>query len=284
MVFLSTGGYAQNDWQIIDLSSKWNIIIHDFGESDLTHIVKFSDQDTIIDGKAYRRILATYNPDETNWSYMDFFIREDISSKQVFLRNMIGEEGLIYDFSIGLGDTVTIHNVISGGYIKMEVINVDSVYIYDSYRKQFEFETVNWPYWDTWVEGIGSMNHGVVYSGFYNTSPWYSLLCYKQNDVVKYMNPYYTACFYPYVSIEESVVSDLKLYFNHKTKSIEIANLPTDQFFDFALSDLFGRKIIDREISGKSQIGLINYGIGYGLYVYSISNKDYHYSGKIVLF
>ncbi len=283
LILLSTGSYAQNDWQIIDTSFKWSIIIHDAGESDMTHIVKFSDQDTIIDNLAYRKVMETFNPDETDWSFMDLFIREDIENKQVYLRNLIGEEGLIYDFSIVLGDTVTIHNVIAGGFIKLEVVSVDSVYIYDSYRKRFEFEPVNWPYWDSWVEGIGSMSHGVIYSGFYNTSPWYTLLCYKQNDVVKYMNPYYTACFYPYVSIEESEVSDLQLYFNHEAKSIEVVNLPPNQFFDFTLFDLFGRKIVDAEISGKAHINLNNYRLADGLYIYSIKNKGHRYSGKIAI-
>ena len=284
LILLSTGSYAQNDWQIIDTFAKWSIIIHDAGESDMTHIVKFSDQDTIIDNLAYRKVMETFNPDETDWSFMDLFIREDIENKQVYLRNLIGEEGLIYDFSIVLGDTVTIHNVIAGGFIKLEVVSVDSVYIYDSYRKRFEFEPVNWPYWDSWVEGIGSMSHGVIYSGFYNTSPWYTLLCYKQNDIVKYMNPNYTACFYPYVSIEENEINDLQLHFNFEVNSIEINNLPEKQYYDFELYNLFGQKIFSVSIMGNAHVYLSKYALNSGLYVYSIHGRDYHRSGKITLF
>lgn len=278
----SKGIYSQNNWQIIDTSSKWSVITNYGGYYD-THFIRFGNEDTVIEGFSYRKVFNTYDPYEQNWSFLDLFIREDTLTRQVFLRNPVGEEGMIYDFSIGVSDTVTINNVISGGFIEMEVIEIDSILINEVYRKRFHFEPVNWPYWDTWVEGIGSIGQGIIYSGFYNTSPWYTLLCYKQNDMVYYMNPNYTACYYPYVSVYETKADNYKVSYNSNTNCIHVKGvLANDQAY-FELYSVFGQRILQLPITDNAQINLGKYGLKDGLYIYSIKNKEYFNNDKLMI-
>ncbi|MCD4664348.1 MAG: T9SS type A sorting domain-containing protein, partial [Bacteroidales bacterium] len=182
-----------------------------------------------------------------------------------------------------IGDTVTLNNVISGPTITMKVIDIDSILINDDYRKQFHFEPVNWPFWDTWVEGIGSMGQGIIYSGWYNTSPWYTLLCYKQNDIVYYMHPDYTACYYPYVSVDETPVDKLKVFYNNKTKCVDIKNNGANSPTCFELYTVFGQRIFHEPITGNAQINLSKYGLADGLYIYSVKNKKYFNNGKLII-
>ncbi|MEZ5199147.1 MAG: hypothetical protein R2764_23030 [Bacteroidales bacterium] len=110
---LTTTINSQDYWQIIDSTSKWSIITSDYDDKDLTLNIRIGTDDTLIGGLAYRKVYRTYDPDEQFWSFIDLLIREDIVNKQVFLRNLIGEEGLIYDFSLGVGDTVSIKNILA---------------------------------------------------------------------------------------------------------------------------------------------------------------------------
>lgn len=280
LVFFSMENYSQDYRQIIDTSSKWSILTSYSGVNS-THFIRFGLEDTLIGGLPYRKVYNTYDPDEQNWLFMDVFVREDTVNRQVYLRNLIGEEGLIYDFSIEIGDTVTINNVLSGSIIQMKVVDVDSILINDEYRKQFHFEPVNWPFWDTWVEGIGSLGQGILYSGWYNTSPWYTLICYKQNEIVYYMTPGYTACYYPYVSVDETYSNNLKVFYNHTINCIEIRNTGTNIQNHFELYTVFGQRILHKPITGNTQINLGKYGLADGIYIYSLKNKKNLFTDKI---
>ena len=273
---------GQNQFNIVENTSKWSVITNYGGFYD-THFIRFGTEDTLIGGLPYRKVYNSYDPNGLNWTFMDLFIRENTTSRQVFLRNMIGEEGMLYDFSIELGDTVTIRNVISGPNVKLKVIGVDSVFIYDAMRKRYHFEAVTWPIPDVWIEGIGSRGQGIIYSGFYNTSPWYTLLCYKQDDVVYYMNPEYTACYYPYISISEKEKDYPKVYYSAKLNLIQIENIPESNLIYFELYNLFGQKEIYLPISGKTQISLDQNGLKDGLFIYVLKHKEYIHSEKLMI-
>ena len=235
---------AQNQWNIIDPNSKWSVITNNSGTFD-THFIRFSEEDTLINGFTYRMIYNTYHPLGINWTFMNLFIREDSMTRKVFLRDLNGEEALIYDFSAELGDTITIRNVLSGPEIELRVINVDSVLINDALRKRYQLEPVTWPIPDVWVEGIGSIEHGIIYSGFYNTSPWYMLLCYNYNNVVYYQNPDYTACYYPYVGQDEFQYSTgLSIFPNPSTNFISIFANEGDEIIEVVICNHLGQNVL----------------------------------------
>lgn len=247
--------FSQNQYNVVSSSHKWNILSEGTG-FDITQIIRFSEQDTIIGSFSYKKVLASFDPDETDWVFMDAIIREDTVTREVFMRNSVDDEQRIYDFSLIVGDTIDIRNVLSGPSFQLEVIEIDSLLIDYEFRKRFYLESVGWPYYDVWVEGIGSLLHGVIYCGFYNTSPWFKLLCFKENNNVYYMNPDYTGCYYPPVSIQENESKNDYFKFNPSTNQI-ILNQPS-QNVSFVFYNLFGQEIYSGDILHSSESGSIN--------------------------
>jgi hypothetical protein len=273
---------GQNQFNIVDNSATWSVITNNLGNY-YTQYIRIGSEDTLINGLYYRKIYNCYDPIPVSWTFMDLFIREDTETRKVFMRDLQGDEALIYDFSLETSDTVIIRNVISGPNFKLKVIDIDSVLIYDSYRKRYHFEPLTWPYSDVWIEGIGSINYGIVYCGYSNTSPWYIMLCYKLNDNVYYINPDYTACYYPYVSISENELKNYKVYYNPNSNIVQIENMPIDLHCEFELYNLLGQKIICTPFSSNSRFFLGNFGLKDGLYIYVIKHKEYIFSEKLMI-
>ncbi len=261
---------AQNQMNIVDSNAKWSVITNNQGTFD-THFIRFSEEDTLIGGYSYHKIYSTYSQFEINWEPMDIFIREDVTSRQVFMRDITGDEGMIYDFSAELGDTVTIRNVISGPNVKYKVIGIDSIFIYNALRKRYQFEFLSWPVNDTWIEGIGSMDHGIIYCGYYNTSPWYFLLCYKYNDILYYQNPDYTACYYPYVGQDEFIDDDKFTFFpNPATTFITINVNEGQQINEVIIYNQLGQKVlVEKPVNNRLDIS----GLKQGIYTVEVINQ-----------
>ena len=98
------------------------------------------------------------------------------------------------------------------------------------------------------------------------------------------MHPDYTACYYPYVSVEDNEIRSFKVYYNFEANCIEVENLPANQFFEFELYNLLGAKILYVPLSGKVQINLNNYGLKDGMFIYVIKHKEYIFSDKLMIF
>ncbi|MEA3505305.1 MAG: T9SS type A sorting domain-containing protein [Bacteroidota bacterium] len=286
LVLFSTEIHSQNNWHVVDTIAKWNVlkIVH-YPPSYYTQIIKFVGQDTVINSVPYKKVEATYDENEENWFFMDLMIREDTINRQVFLRDLAGNEGLIYDFSAGVGDVVEIANPLSGGVtVQMEVITVDEVLINGELRKRIALEDVYSSVPDVWVEGIGSLNKGIIYPGYNLTGqPVYSLLCYKYDNTVYYMHPDYDDCYYTFGVGVEELVDNYKVFYNRESKCIEIENSRLNNLTYFSLYSAYGQKIFSKSISNNEQINLSNYQLSGGLYIYSIKSKSNYYSGKLII-
>ena len=252
---VATFGISQNQYNVVSSSHKWNILSEGTG-FDITQIIRFSEEDTTIGSFSYKKVLASFDPDETDWIFMDAIIREDSVTREVFMRNSIDDEHLIYDFSLVVGDTVDIRNVLSGPGFHLEVIEADSILIEDEYRKRYYLESVGWPYNDVWVEGIGSLIHGVIYCGYYNTSPWLTLLCFKENNNVYYMNPNFQGCYYPPVSIQENTLINDYFRFNASAKQIILAQ--SSQNITCVFYNLYGQEIYSDNVQHANESGSIS--------------------------
>ena len=140
------------------------------------------------------------------------FIKEE--ENKYFLRNLVGEEGLIYDFTVNIGDTVEINNPFGFMPLQAMVTNIDSVLIEpaNEYRKRITlFEYENFGYEENWIEGIGSLA-GITESGWDMTvltgGDDYTLLCYYEDDELWYKDDFYSLCFYPIVGIPSNYLKE----------------------------------------------------------------------------
>ena len=133
------------------------------------------------------------------------FIKEE--ENKYYMRNLAGEEGLVYDFTVNIGDTVIVDNPFGFMLLEATIINIDSVFIEpaNEYRKRITlFEYENFGFEEQWVEGIGSVA-GITQSGWDMTvitgGNDFTLLCYYQEDEIWYKTDLYSLCFYPIVAV-----------------------------------------------------------------------------------
>jgi len=124
----------------------------------------FLSGDTVVNGFTYNRIYKSGFSHEhcllgsslNNWNYFnnDYVggLRQDTSLKTVYFIDDNGNECLLYDFNLSIGDTVK-SNCLSWGTDCAVVISIDSLFAISDYRKVFNLSTIP-PY--SIIEGIGS--------------------------------------------------------------------------------------------------------------------------------
>ena len=101
----------------------------------------------------------------------------------------------LYDFSKQIGDTIFLDTLQPecSTYPYMVVDSIDSVFSYNGYLKRFHLNR------DTWIEGIGSTRSLFSSIEAYTTCIcWEESVCFKQNGITIYMNPYYNTCYPPF--------------------------------------------------------------------------------------
>jgi len=112
-------------------------------------------------------------------------IREDTVARKVYQRGS-DEDHLLYDFSLGLGDTV--NTIISQGYI---VGNIDSILVGDAYRRRFIYTKETWVDIEI-IEGIGAYTGLLEPAEVFEHIHW--LRCYYEDSIVLYVNPMVGQC------------------------------------------------------------------------------------------
>ena len=178
---------------LIDTNKVWSVVeCINFGGCGST-FYKFKG-DTILGVYHYKKLCGA-DSSMTNWSY-EYAMRED-SSKKVFLYSNIINDMLFYDFSLNVGDTFSTN--LNGCSFQMVVDSVDSVMLLSGEIRKRLFLSH-----DTWIEGIGSIA-GLTYVGLYFCyfDIYPELICFIENDTLKYHNSYYPTCYYSSLSINE---------------------------------------------------------------------------------
>lgn len=171
--------------QLVKPGNQWNIHYPPtFEPSFSTDLVSFLN-DTIIDGLSYLKVGTKSSPSDPEFVFNNSFMRED-STKKVFLKQGSGDEFLLYDFGLELGDSITFSS-----YCSLMVVAIDSVQLNNGeMRKRYEFEGIDTPYTTTyWIEGIGS-DLGLL-THFFNFCLFdvpAQLLCFYENEELLYPN------------------------------------------------------------------------------------------------
>lgn len=215
---------GQNQYQIVDTTKTWNTVWGGYWAFMIAHCGgtrtnKFGDEE-IIDNKTYRMVLEATDSLHTNWDPTGY-IREDTLTSQVFFRKWDGE-GLIYDFSLQVSDSVTIDNYYAG-FEDVTLIcgNIDSVNINGQLKKRiylYRYYPSEYPA-DIWIEGIGSTG-GLLYSGLGGAGAaggFNRLLCCSQNDTLLYIDSAFNRCYvselYPVITTTEIDTAYVGIYY-----------------------------------------------------------------------
>jgi hypothetical protein len=236
--------------------------------------------DTIIDSIQYHKIYKE-NDSLLNSSNLIYFgeIREQ--SKRIYYR-CCNHDIRLYDFSKSVGDTIkNLYSEFSGCNAISDsatITNIDSILIDGNYRRVFHLNTYNNP---VWIEGIGSINgllNAVV--GEPTCSCTWDLVCFQNNDSVKYLNPKYSTCFPEITGITNYTVVEntVSVLPNPVTDISEIqwSNSNEYPFSKLIIVDVLGKDIKYFNVSGISDITINRADFAQGIYfakLYSLNGK-----------
>jgi hypothetical protein len=136
--------------------------------------------DTVINNANYGKILYKLQS-TTDWKLAGY-IRQ-AGQKVFFLDSALTNEGIIYDFGLEIGDTITVFNhFIKNNPHYITVNQVDSVTINQQLYKRLYLNNLQ----EIWIEGVGSTN-GFLCSGFNDTSSChYQLQLMTENGDTNY--------------------------------------------------------------------------------------------------
>ena len=186
--------FAQNYTPLIDSTKMWSGMHTSYPQGiQITCYTKFVG-DTTINQLSYYKVWETTDTLLQNWELVGT-IREDVANKSVYYRDLDGNEGKIYDFDIGIGDTLVVENYYYySSTCNFICVGVDSVFINNSHKNRyildpFWMKEKSKSYYETWIEGIGS-NFGVLASSFSQVigNTW-GFLCYYENEELIYDTP-----------------------------------------------------------------------------------------------
>lgn len=269
--------------EIVDNQKQWSILTGHCLPDYTTYTTTFFkfDEDTIIEGKLYQKVFISEDEYQEEWYFYGSFIREE--NKKVYLREYYGEEGLIYDFNLHLGDMVEVNNPRAISEVSLVLTEIDSVETSDGYRERWKLTNVEFMISEYWIEGIGSMN-GVLNSStevFGGLCGTYILLCEEESGSTIYLNPEYEFCYY--LLLDDAAETEVQEH------SFDIIYRPTNQVVELVfyerenrnvhLTDINGRKI-SRVQSAENNVRLSLMGSSKGLYIISVVQSDGRFISK----
>lgn len=251
-----------------------------------------SGQDTVINTKTYKKLYLFYDTVFRKDNAICIGgIREDGLKKVYFIGDSAlhefkpfdvvfhaGEELLLYDFSLNVGDTIR-----QGNFDWLIVQKIDTMAIGNTYRKIFHFENI---WWVKWIEGIGNIKGLLFTSDALPTNGTDGdLICFKQNNTILYFNDYYDQCM-PLIGgnkVIEKDISSINTYPNPVTNGFIHFELGEIQPENIEIYDCLGHIVDCIHCARESSIIHSTEKYPPGIYFYLVTNQEgKKYKGKFV--
>ncbi len=190
---LALSSYSQLNYFLPDSNSYFSVSPYKF----------WFQGDTIIYNKKYKKVFQQNGDSIADFNKATYYaaVREDTLNEKIYcIQNDDGIERLISDFSLNVGDTVSVYSFWPFGsprLVTVKIKSIDSILIYDKYRKRLNIDEAQGCLGEgeSWIEGIGS-TLGLFFP--YSVVPdlgCTELLCVHINDTVVYQNPFYEDCY-----------------------------------------------------------------------------------------
>ncbi len=272
--------------EIVDPAKLWSNMAefcHPSGNTYSTDFIRF-DIDTIIDDQIYQKVWISEDEEHQEWNFYGAFIRE--KDGQVFYREMFGEEGLIYNFNLEIGDSVIIDNPRTPGMLKLFFTEIDSVEIANGYRERWKLVSNTYENSEYWIRGIGSQT-GVINSGtgvYGGLCGSYTLLCQKYDDELIYQNPEYNSCYILTTNVNNNdmVQEQITLNYDRSSKTVKL-QMEANQYQTVIISNLLGVIVEDQHTESTS----VSFNLSKhptGLYVVTVIQGGSVYSQKFIVY
>jgi len=165
-----------------------------------------TEADTSIDAITYRKLIMSNDSLFSEISTIGG-IREDSNRVYLSKSRYTSEEVLLYDFNLDANDTANVHRLLhinnySSYPIKVKVDSVNTIDLNDEIRKRLfvGYQCIGHPDYDikdVWVEGIGSLNNGLLNESCQCGTGCYTksyLTCYFEDDELKWSSSNFSRC------------------------------------------------------------------------------------------
>jgi hypothetical protein len=282
-----------------DTIKQWNTLITSYtygGSPAIKTTLKhhISSKDTIINDTLYLLVVNTGAINEA-FPQITGFIREEVSEKKVYFRENsyefnVPKDRLLYDFSLGVGDTTEIfglHHCESFSNI-FKVVSTDKIILLnDEERKVWHLESIgenaNEP--DIWIEGIGSLN-GLLFPGCYQIATLsfsLNLLCYYEEGINLYVSDE-GSCEVDWSSGMKTDVECMVKVFPNPAKEKITINLPNDlnSCSSYQIVSLNGIKVSEGSFCNTS-VTITTKSLKPGMYYLKIYNKSTQTVSKFII-
>lgn len=178
---------------------QWNVLASGMPQSTSTEIFWF-EGDSIINDKTYQKFWVSR--DSLHNRRFEGLMREE--SKVVYYIQPGNNEGVLYDFNVEIGDTISIVNYFCFNAFPLTVYDIDTVEYYGMSRKRWHLG-IQGEIREIWIEGIGS-HSGPLYSAYEMciVCPYWGLLCFHEQGELYYIMPYETECYQTSVGQSEN--------------------------------------------------------------------------------
>lgn len=226
---------------LLEDGNQWSTGSYDFMGNLYVKTIRI-EGDTMVNSILYKKMLMTNDdPNSSIWD-LSGLVREDATQK-IFRLNNSGNEELIYDFGISVGDTLVSNFDPS---LQAIVSSMDSIELNDgSFRKRWALSSlecgsgsfIN----EYWIEGIGSVNFVFDYIDVLCYFDYGNhLRCFSNNGTYLYGTPNGESCYVPtIISTEEVNQSSFKVFPN---PSQEFLNLEFDENIFLDQIEIFDSK------------------------------------------
>lgn len=248
----------------------WTEANYDFSDS-WSYRYKFDSIPVPFGDHSYYQLLKAYSEFSEIWENSGIFLRE--ANHQLFQYNN-GNENIIYDFNLEIGDTLHLGNQFTVYDLLVEDIDTVSLFNGDL-KRRWILQPVNPadPNIDntiTWVEGIGNL------AGFLsNYKPWNidseesSVLCVYLNNNLVYDNPYIDSCWVMTTSLSETKNNIITIVPNPATNKIRIVG-SENGIISARIYDSLGNLVVT---STEDQIPISGISSGYYFIVVELNNN-----------
>lgn len=220
--------------------------------------------DTVINSISYNRIYyerniyaGPYSPANVLVPYKYLgAMRQDSINKLVYYRGaLMQSDTLLYDFNMGIGDTLPKTYMTSYLYNNNIVNSIDSTLFGGEYYKQFNF-TGSVVYGHL-IEGVGSDCGFFEIMGHWEGGP--SLTCFKTHNLSpssSFGGPY-SSCGYYSFPLSTNEISDDHLFSVYPNPSTGIINLSLpDKISQIIVSDILGQELYKSSTSSLFGLSL----------------------------
>jgi hypothetical protein len=251
-----------------------------YGVKYESYYIKFQG-DTIINDILYKKILRSDDKFQSEW-YVYGAIRED-SAKKIFTynTNLHPGEVLLYDFGLEIGDSI----LIDSWYVPVTKVEYTKLQNFNDSIKQIELDGIF-----IWLEGIGSVGNstGGILIGLpecYMLGKYQDIVCYYENDTLKYSNPRFESCFPDHIVHEVNdnyYANSVKILYTKNQIIFDFKQMTTTELF-LKIYNIYGEILFEEKLVNSDNYILETENFIPGCYIYSIHSNQQYICGKIVI-